>query len=125
MRIEDETLVRVDVLLDEEHGLDGLVLDGLNRVDDLVLDELDGVKGLVLNGLNMPLEIADNVAEALLGDDGQTKTGTGDGLLVGLVLDGALSSGSEVTFLAELVTSAAFSFPLEETGRSASFVEFF
>jgi len=124
LRIEDETLVRVDVLLDEEQGLDGLVLDGLNGVDGLVLDGLDGVDGLVLNGLNMPLEIEDNAAEALLGDDGRTKAGTGDGLLLCLVLDGALSNGSEVIFLAELTTSAAFSFPLEETGLSASFVEF-
>lgn len=71
----------------------------------------------------MPLEEEEKDAAALFGDDGRrTKFGTGDGLLLGLVLDGAVSN--EVTFLAEVVVSAAFSSPLE-TGRAVSFGEFF
>lgn len=122
MSLQEEAPICVAVLVDEEHGLDGLVLTGLDGVDGLVLVGLEGVDGLVREGLGMPLEIEERVAAALYGDDGRTKVGTGDRLLLGLVLDGGISSVGDVIVLAELTRGGAFLLIiiLEETSRAAA-----
>lgn len=90
----------------------------------MLLNEEQGLDGLVLSGLSNPLEMEGNVAEALFGDNGRTGPGTGDGLLLGLVHEGVLSDGTEAAFLAVLTRRAGLSLSLEESGRATSLVGF-